>query len=155
MDCAARFHRDRTGLIDGVADHVHDAPERALADRNRDRAARVDDFLAANQTFGRVHRDAAHVVLAEVLGDFEHEAAAPVGRFERVENRRKVAVELHVDDGADHLDDAAGGIRDIRHNDVLVQSLKVAAGDGLDQSASAPEMISMSSLVIIAWRVRL
>ena len=155
MDRAAPLHRDRAGFVDRLADHVHDAPERALADRNRDRPAGVDDFLAADQAFGDVHRDAAHGVLAEVLGDFEHQAVAVVVGLERVENRRQVAVELHVDDGADHLGDAAGGIRDIRHFDVLVQSSGSRAGDGLDQSASAPEMISMSSLVIIAWRVRL
>ena len=40
MDRAARLHLDRAGFVDGLADHVHDAPERALADRNRDRAAR-------------------------------------------------------------------------------------------------------------------
>ena len=42
-------------------------------------------------------------VLAEMLGDFEHEAVAVVRRLERVQDRRQVAVELHVDDGADDL----------------------------------------------------
>ena len=149
MDGAARFHRDRTGLVDRFADHVHDAAERALADRHRDRIAGVDHFLAAHQTFGRVHCDAAHVVLAEMLGDLEHQAGAVVDRFERVEDRRQVAVELDVDDGADHLGDAAGGIRNIRH---FLSSFNHSSRmrDGLDQSASAPEMISISSLVIIA-----
>ena len=73
MDRAARLHLDRPGFVDGFADHVHDAPERALADRHRDRLAGVGDFLAAHQAFGNVHGDAAHGVLAELLGDFEHE----------------------------------------------------------------------------------
>ena len=77
--------------------------------------AGVDDFLASHQTFRDVHCDAAHRVLAQMLSDFEHKAIAIVDRLERVENGRQVAVELHVDDGADHLGDAAGGIRDIRH----------------------------------------
>ena len=34
MDRAALVHLDRPGFIHGFADHVHDAPERALADRH-------------------------------------------------------------------------------------------------------------------------
>ena len=77
--------------------------------------AGVDDLLTAHQTLGDVHCDAAHSVLAQMLRDFENEAIAVVDRLERVEDRRQVAVELHVDDGADHLGDAAGGVRDIGH----------------------------------------
>jgi hypothetical protein len=39
--------------------------------------AGVGHFLAAHQTFGRVHGDGAHGVLAQMLGDFEHQAALP------------------------------------------------------------------------------
>ena len=31
------------------------------------------DLLAAHQAFGNVHRDAAHRVFAQMLGDFEHQ----------------------------------------------------------------------------------
>ena len=61
------------------------------------------DGLAAHQTFGGVHGDAAHGVLAEMLGDFEHQAVAAVLGLQRVQDRRQVAVEMHVDDGADDL----------------------------------------------------
>ena len=74
MDGAPCLHRDRAGFVDRLADDVHDAPERAFADRHRDRRAGVGHFLAAHQAFGNVHGDAAHGVLAEVLRDFEHEA---------------------------------------------------------------------------------
>ena len=53
--------------------------------------------------------------VAQVLGHFEHQseglAGALIGvrRLQRAEDRRQVAVELHVDDGADDLNDAAGG----------------------------------------------
>ena len=150
MDRAASLHVDRPGFIHRFADHVHDAPERALAHGNRDRLAGVGDLLAAHEALGNVHGYAAHRVLAKLLGDFEHEAVAVVHRHERVENGRQVAVELHVDDGADHLGDAASGIGDIRHG-----SQSLSSFDRRRQSASAPEMISISSLVIIAWRVRL
>ena len=38
-----------------------------------DRRARIVDFLTADQTFGRVHRDGADGVFAEMLGDFENQ----------------------------------------------------------------------------------
>ncbi len=44
-----------------------------------------------------------------MLGDFEHEAVAEVGGFERVQDFRKMAVKMHVDDGTDDLADPAGG----------------------------------------------
>ena len=98
---------DRAGLVHRLADDVHDAAERAVADRNLDRRAGVGHGLAAHETFGRVHRDAAHRDLAEMLGDFEHQAVAVVGGLERVQDLGQVAVELDVDDGADDLGDAA------------------------------------------------
>ena len=113
---------DRAGLVDRLADDVHDAAERLLADRHRDRLAGVGDLLAAHQAFGGVHGDGAHRVLAEMLGDFEHQAVAVVVGLQRVQDRRQVAVELHVDDGADHLGDPAGDAFDVgrarfRHDD--------------------------------------
>ena len=115
MDRAASLHVYRPGFIDGFADHVHDAPERALANRDRDRLAGVGDLLAAHEALRNVHGNTAHRVLAQMLRDFEHKTIAVVNRLERVENRRQIAVELHIDHGADHLGDATGGIRDIRH----------------------------------------
>ncbi len=111
MDRAARLHRHRAGFVDRLADDVHDAPERARADRHGDRPAGVLHLLAAHQTLGNVHRDAAHGVFAQMLRDFQNQARALVVGFQRVENGRQFAVELHVDDGADHLGDAAGGVR--------------------------------------------
>ena len=138
---------DRAGLVDRLADHVDDAAERLVADRHRDRRAGIGDVLAAHQAFGGVHRDGAHGRLAEMLRDFEHQAVALVLGLERVQDRRQVTVELHVDDGADDLGDLSDGVGLGRgHCLPLAKS---------DHSASAPEMISISSLVIIAWRVRL
>ena len=66
-----------------------------------------DHFLAAHQAFAGIHGDGAHGRLAEMLGDFEHQAVALVLGLQRVENRRQVVLELHVDDGADDLGDAS------------------------------------------------
>ena len=98
---------DRAGLVDRLADDVHDAAERLVADRHRDRLAGVGDFLAAHQALGGVHGDGAHGVLAEMLRHLEHQPLAVVLRLERVQDRRQVAFELHVDDGADDLGDAS------------------------------------------------
>ena len=78
-------------------------PERLVADRHGDRLAGVGHLLAAHQAFGGVHGDGAHRVLAEMLGDFEHQPVAVVVGLERVQDRGQVAVELHVDDGAHDL----------------------------------------------------
>ena len=54
-------------LVDRLAEHVPDAAERHVADRHRDRPAGVDHVGAARDAVGRVHRDRAHAVVAEVL----------------------------------------------------------------------------------------
>ena len=72
-------------------------------------AAGVRHRLAADQALGGVHGDGAHGVLAEMLRDLEHQAAAVVVGLQRVQDRRQVVGELHVHDGADHLRDAASG----------------------------------------------
>ena len=81
---------DRAGFVHRLADDVHDAAQRLVADRHRDRLAGIGHCGAANQAFGRVHGDGAHGVLAEVLGDFEHQPVAVVVGLERVEDRRQV-----------------------------------------------------------------
>ena len=84
-----------------------------------------------------------------MLGDFEHQAVAAVLGLDRVQNRRQMAFELHVDDGADDLRDASGLVGGCSHENSLLRILSQTTVCGC-QSASAPEMISISSLVIIA-----
>mmetsp|Transcript_56200 Transcript_56200/g.99315 ORF Transcript_56200/g.99315 Transcript_56200/m.99315 type:complete len:236 (-) Transcript_56200:2-709(-) len=104
---------NRATLIDGFANDVHDAAKRALANWNRDRLAHVNNFLAAHQTLGRVHRNRADSALSEMLSDFKNEADLVALDLERVEDRWQVAVvELNVDDGTDdlsHLAKLCGG----------------------------------------------
>ncbi len=54
MDGAHGVGVDRTGFVHRLADDVDDAAQRLLADRHHDRLARVDDLLAAHETFRRV-----------------------------------------------------------------------------------------------------
>src|SRR5262245_23684303 len=107
VDGARLLMRHGTGFVDGLAHYVDDAPERALSHRHRDRLAGIGDLLAAHQAFAGVHRHRAHGRLAEVLGDFQHQPVALVLGLQRIEDRRQVTVELHVDDGADDLGDAS------------------------------------------------
>src|SRR5260221_5217806 len=151
MDGAVAFRFDRPGFIDRLADHIHDAAKRARTQRHHDRVAGVSDFLTTDQTFGCIHRDGAHGEFAEMLRDLEHQTVAAVLRLERVENGRQMSLELHVDHGADDLRDASGLVGGCSHETLSFEflNLKQLLTCGY-QSASAPEMISISSLVIIA-----
>ena len=63
--------------------------------------------MTAHQALGRIHGNGAHGVFTKMLGDFKNEAVAAVLGFERIQDLRQVAVELHVDYGAHDLPDAA------------------------------------------------
>jgi hypothetical protein len=62
---------DRAGLVDRLAEHVHDAAEGLLAHRHLDRLAGVLDAEAALEALAGAHRDAAHDAVAELLLDLE------------------------------------------------------------------------------------
>ena len=115
---------DRARFVHRLADDVQDAAERFRADRHLNRRAGVRHFDAADQAFGRVHRDGAHDRLTEVLRDLEHEVVLLAGDVrirdrERVQNLGQLARrELDVHDRSDDLRDlalAAGRAADRRH----------------------------------------
>src|SRR3546814_399732 len=76
MDRPLGFGLDRTDFVDRVAEHVHDAAERALADRHRDRLAGGAHFEAALEAVRRAERDRAHDAVAELLLDFQRQFGA-------------------------------------------------------------------------------
>ena len=43
-----------------------------------------------------------------MLGNFQNQAVALIVGFQRIQDRRELAFELDVDNGADHLGDASG-----------------------------------------------
>src|SRR5205814_469239 len=104
---------DRPALVHRLADDVHDAPERGLADRHADDVAGVAHLLPADEPLGAVHGDRPHRLLAEVLRDLDDEVPRlvvdrGVRQLEGVVDRRHIAVgELDVDGGTDHLDYAS------------------------------------------------
>ena len=108
-----RLHRT-IREVDRLAEHVQHAAERLRPDRHRNRLAEVDRLHAALHAVGRLHRDRADAVLAEVLLDFgddvERLAALLRRRLDaqRVVDRGQVSgLELDVDDRSDDLDDVA------------------------------------------------
>ena len=97
---------DRAALVLRLAEHVHDAAERADADGHGDRRAGRLDAEPALQALGGAHRDRAHDAVAELLLHLERQVL--VDQFQRLVNRRdSLAGELHVDHRADDLDDLA------------------------------------------------
>src|SRR5262249_3484419 len=148
VDRAPLLVGHRAGLIGGIADHIDDGAERAVADPHRDRLAGVHDPPAAPEAPARVPGGGAAPRRPEMLGDCKSQAMALILRLERVEDGRQMPFEVHVDDCADHLRDVPDWIC---HGWSLLlrryRRLRV-------HTASAPEMISISSFVIIAWRVR-
>ena len=151
--------------VDWIADHVPDAPERDVADGNRDRLARVDDLGAACKTVGRVHRNGANAIVAEMLLHLCDQLAVIRLDAERVVDRRQLIREDGVEDDALDLDDAAGVLFFVGHESPEVDHCKAGsdpAGRGLTPvkasgywvKASAPATISRISCVICACRAR-
>jgi hypothetical protein len=98
---------DRTSFIHGITDDVDDAAERSVADRDGDRLPGVDDLLSAHQSLADVHGYGTNRRFAEMLSNLEHQAIALVLGLERIEDRGKMPLELHVDNGADNLRNAS------------------------------------------------
>ena len=144
MDRPVFLGVDRTaGVVDRLAEHVQDPAERLRTDRDGDRGAEILGDHAALHAIGRLHRDGADAVLAQVLLDLGDDVDLPrlLGvclDAQGVVNLRKAArLELDVDDGTNDLDDASDSFfsHEFSH-----------------QSACAPETTSMISRVIAAWR---
>ena len=67
-------------LVDRLAEHVPEAAERLLADRDADRRAGVDHVDAARQAVGGVHGDGADAVVAQVLLDLGDQVESRTSR---------------------------------------------------------------------------
>ena len=67
---------DRAAFVDRLADDVDDPAQRFRTDRHFDRVSGIGHFRAADEAFGRIHRDAADRVFAQMLCHFEDEHTA-------------------------------------------------------------------------------
>ncbi len=120
---------DRTGFVDRIAEHVHDAAERRLADRHLDAFAGVVRDQAALEAVGRAERDRAHDAVAELLLHLERDRHA--FDLQRVVHlRHGLAREFDVDDGADDLYDFALA-HDVDSENKALQSAPLPSGEGL------------------------
>eukprot|EP00053_Salpingoeca_punica_P005891 m.57224 g.57224 ORF g.57224 m.57224 type:complete len:538 (-) comp13441_c0_seq1:14-1627(-) len=107
VDGALRRRVDRAALVNGLANDVHNAAQRLLADGDLNGEAGVADTLTTHETLSAVHGNGTHGVLAEVLGDLQDEAGVAALDLEGVQNGGELAIELDVDDGTDDRHDAA------------------------------------------------
>ncbi len=102
---------DRTGFgcvdwftfVHRLANNVQNTTQGRVTNWNGDWAAGVGDLCAAHETFGRVHRDAANSVFAQVLGYFQNQVLSIVVCVQSVQDFRQGIFELNVDNGADDL----------------------------------------------------
>src|ERR1700722_9329159 len=106
---------DWTELVDRLAEHVHHATQHAAANRNGDCFAEVNRFHSADQTFGRLHRDATHPAFTQVARYFRDDVQrlwiieAFAGDAHRVVNQRQVPFfKLDVYDRPDNFDHPSG-----------------------------------------------
>ncbi|MDT4867815.1 hypothetical protein FQZ97_1027450 [compost metagenome] len=149
MDGGGQGLINRAALVDGRAEHVHDAAKCGLAHRHHDGFCGVGHQHAAAQAVGRAQRNRAHHAVTQLLLDFKRQGRAL--HFQGViDVGHLVARKFHVNHGADTLDDLA---LYLRHDGYLLNSLDSV--ERLLQTAAAPATISESSFVIAAWRVLL
>ncbi len=66
MDRGPLLTLDRTQLVNGIANNVHDTAECTLAHRNRDGLASVLGLHAAHKTIRGAHGDGADLVITKV-----------------------------------------------------------------------------------------
>ena len=165
---------DRPHLVHGLADHVHHAAQRLVADGHLDGMAEALRLHAADQAFGGLQRDGAHAAFADVLlhfaddvdgrGDVEALAGDADGG---VDQRNLALGKLAVHGRAGHLDDFADALP------LFIQTSRAVVGAGsmsrwlrthnlpsttrdplFTPRAAAPLTTSIISLVMLAWRTR-
>ena len=101
-----------SSVSSGLAQHVEDVPEDDVAHRHRDAAAGVAHGRPPHQAVGRLHADAAHPPLADLLGHLggDRDLAALEVQVDLdgvVDLGEGVGRELDVDDRTGDGDDAA------------------------------------------------
>src|SRR5580698_363043 len=114
MDGIELLGVDRPHLIDWLADHIHHAAQRFVADRHLHRVAEAEGVHPADQAFGGLQGNGAHTAFADVLfylandidGSGNVEALAR-NADSRINQGNLALWKLAVDGGAGYLDDFA------------------------------------------------
>jgi len=136
----------RAGLVDRIAQHVHDAAQGTLADGYQNRAAGIGDTEAPGHTLGRTHGDGAHHAVTELLLHLQGKTLVVHGQCV-IDLGHAFAGKLHIDDGADDLHDTSATHSLSSRNGCCCARRR--------QTAAAPLTISESSWVIAACRALL
>src|SRR5690606_18296550 len=106
VDFPLLFFTDRSGFVDGVAQHVHDTAQGCFTDRYRDGLVGAGDVQATLEAFGRTHRNGTHHAVAQLLLNFQ--SGFGTDYFQRlVYGWHLITREFHVDNGADDLNDTS------------------------------------------------
>ncbi len=74
MDWIFYFGVDGSSFVDWVTDDIHNSAEGFGADWNTDWCAGIDDFLASDETFSRVHSNSSDSGVSQMLGNFEDQS---------------------------------------------------------------------------------
>lgn len=147
--------RDRSFLVDCLAKKVEDSSERVLADGHGDGGSGIDRLHAADKSIGRSQGHAPDDIVTNVHGHFDGQidTALLVDYFDRVKDmRQRIGFELAVHSRADYLYHFSNIFSHVAYSNICTLFFFVS---GHPLSASAPETISSSSLVICPWRALL
>ena len=104
VDRPAVVRLDLGAVVDRLPEQVEDPAQRGAADRDRDRTAGVDHFVAALQAVGGVHGDRSDSIVAEVLLNLADQIhVRPVALTGDLDLERRVDLgQLLVEDRIDH-----------------------------------------------------
>ena len=111
VNCAQLVARNRTRFVDRATQHVHDATQRTLTNRDRNRCTGAGNRHATTQAVGRTEGNRARHAITEKLLDLEGEAIFREGTFGILKLQRLihlghlVARELNIHHRADTLND--------------------------------------------------
>lgn len=94
---------DGSLLVNGLTDDIDNSTESLGADGHLNGAASVNDALASDEALSGVEGNGSHVVATEMLSNLKNESLTGILDLKGVENRRKVALELDIDDGTNDL----------------------------------------------------
>ena len=105
MDWKIVVSDDWSLLVDWLTNDVDDSTKSLGADWHLNWGASISDLLSSNKTLSGVQSDGSHVVTTKMLGDLEDQSVVDTLNLKGVEDRWKVALELHIDDGTNDLGD--------------------------------------------------
>ena len=103
MDWQVLVCLDWASLIDWLSDDIDNSAEGLWSDWHHNRSSSISDFLTSNESFSRIQGNGTHVVSTEMLSDLKDESIVDSLDLEGIQNWRKVALELHIDDGTNDL----------------------------------------------------